>query len=98
MTWTKLSTQIFRNGTTTTKYLLNGSRGGVLKCTNFAKGSKMYNLEIGSTHLYSFKGKPISLDVCTAKAANGKAAGTDMFKGNFEDVIQKLRDYIKRRS
>ena len=102
MTWTKLSTQIFRNGTIVKKYF-DKDAGGVLKCTEFAKGSRMYNVGIGSARLYSFKGKPVTFNVYTAKAANGRAAGAPMDLPmlnvhSYKDFIQMLRAYIKRGS
>ncbi len=99
--WTQLSKTVYRNGTVVTKRLLNGSGGGIAKHIQFPEGSKMYNLGIGSMDLYSFKGRPLTLDVYTAKAANGRAAGSSMFpySGNlYEDAINTLRAYIKKHS
>lgn len=101
MSWTKLSQTVFKNGTVVTKRLLNGSGGGIVKHVRFPEGSKMYNLGIGSTSLYSFRGKPLTLDVFTAKAASGCAAGSPMFPGAgnlYEDAINTLRTFIKKHS
>ena len=96
--WQKLSTQVFNGtGTTVTKYFLKGSQGGILKHVSFPEGSKMYNSGIGSMKLYSFRGEPLTLDVYTAKAANGSAAGSSMFEGNlYEYAIKTLKEYIKK--
>ena len=95
--WRKLSTTTFSDGVSVTKYFLERSGGGIKKYVRFPKGSKMHNLGIGSTSLYTYKGEPMTLDIFTAEAAKGCAAGSQFSIGNtYRNAIEFLRSYIQK--